>query len=422
MKKRINRFIKKIFKLTLIAALIGFFIGLYKIFVHHIIELSTLLLIDNNAIGKTLMALMCVVLIFLSYSFIKLDENIAGNGIPQFKINAFGKKSKFNIATSFPLMFFNSSLSFFLGFPLGSEAPSVYLGGCIGLGVNRFFDDSNDDDTKIAMGAGFASAFVAPITGFFYIIEETLRFISLKTLVKTIYVLFVSYIVTLIVNPEPIFRIDVNTKFNLSFWYVFVFVIIFNFVISFIILYAVPKLKSFMFKNQNNIFVKYRFFIFAFFCLIIYIIIPVLSGSGSNLINYLNQNPAWYIILIYLIYRVVIFIIGANSMATGGLMLPTLAIGALSGFLACHFTNCISGMSYQYYATIIIVSMSSLFGAVNKAPLTGSFLLICSTGYQNFLDIFPYAFVVTMINFALINLLNMKDYNDSRMKYFIKGS
>lgn len=420
MRIKIKTTLLKLLKLTLIGFATGFIIGIYKLFAHHLMHISSTLMLSNDILTKTMAIIFCVLLIFLSYFITRWDVCIQGNGIPQLKTYGYTNDPKFKPYKSLPLMFLNSSLSFYIGLPLGSEAPSVYMGGCIGSELNRVFNDDNLDDMKIAMSAGFASAFISPISGFFYAFEETLRSVSIIKIFKVAYVMFICYITSLIVNPEPIITVEYNLKFDLNYWYLFAFIILFNYIVAIIILYVVPIIKKFVLKHENFILFKYRYFIFSFICLIIYATYPILSGSGSALINSLSDNPIWYLILIYSIYRIIMFIFSTNAGATGGLVLPTLTIGALMGYLSAFITTEISGMSSIHYPLAILIGMVTLFAAVNRAPLAGAFMILCLSNKTNILNILPYSIVCCVIIYLLIIVLKLKDYNDSRMKFFKK--
>lgn len=420
MRIKIKVMLLKLLKLTLIGFATGFIIGIYKLFAHHIIHISSTLMVSNDILTKTMAIIFCVLLIFISYFITRWDICIQGNGIPQLKTYGYTKDERFNPQKSLPLMFLNSSISFYIGMPLGSEAPSVYMGGCIGSELNKVFNDDNLDDMKIAMSAGFASAFVSPISGFFYAFEETLRSFSIIKIIKVAYVMFICYITSLIVNPDPILSIEYTIQFDLTYWYLFAFIIGFNYLIAIVILYIVPIIKKFILRHESFFLFKYRYFVFSFICLIVYATFPILSGSGSNLINSLFDSPLWYLILIYSIYRIVMFIFSTNAGVTGGLVLPILTIGALIGYLSAFMTTEISGMSSIHYPLAILIGMVTLFAAVNRAPLTGAFMILCLSNKTNIINILPYSIVCCLIIYLLVIVLKLKDYNDSRMKFFKK--
>ena len=175
-------------------------------------------------------------------------------------------------------------------------------------------------------------------------------------------------------------------------------------------------MKILLDKHYNNFFVKYRYFIMAFISIILLASYPILSGNGNNLINYVLDKPLLYIAIIYLIVRIILFILSANSMMTGGLVLPILAIGALSGYISFYISDLVFGIGSDYLTLFVVVGMTSLFAAVNSAPLTGIFLSLSFCNYENILMVLLASFVVTTICFILIKICHLDDITDARYK------
>lgn len=419
MKTKLNGFFIELLKLTIIGTLIGIIITLFKLVAHYVISLSQSIFFSEDILSKSFAIFFGICLIFISYAIIRWDGNIQGSGLPQFKLNAIKSDTKhFNWIRSLSLMFTNSCISFFLGLPVGSEAPANFIGGTIGVGLNNHFNHTNDhkDDLNVAMGTGFTIAFGTPIAGIFYTLEEVMHKFSLTRIAKTIYTIAIAFCISLLLHQEPLITLSIASDFDYSFLYVFLFVILFNVISSIVILCGVPLLKKFCNAHYNNFFIKYRFLFFAFFTFAIYLAFPLLGGTGSSLITFLGNNPGWMIVLLIVIYRLIVFVFTANSMASGGLLLPVLAIGAANGYLACCVGNAIGGLNSIYFPLFVLIGMTSLFAATNKAPITGAFLAIAISGYKMFVLVFPIAVLVCFLCFLPVQIFKLDDMIDSRFK------
>lgn len=417
MKKNISSFFKELLKLTLLGIFVSVIVGLYRYAAHFVINISNQLFLSNDVYTKTFAILLAVFLVFVGYAVIRFEGTVQSGGLSQLKLMINNPNIKFRYFFAIPLMFFNSLLSFFIGAPLGSEAPSVFMGGTTNYALNDIFKEQDKkDDDYLGMALGFSCAFNTPIAGFFYGFEECLKSVKIVNIFKLAYLMLLSYGLSFIIYPEPVFYFSISNNLDYQKIYVFIFLIIINFVIAFIILFLVPKMKILLDKHYNNFFVKYRYFIMAFISIILLALYPILSGNGTNLINYVLDKPLLYMAIIYLIVRIILFIFSANSMMTGGLVLPILAIGALSGYISFYISNLIFNIGIDYLTLFVVVGMTSLFAIVNSAPLTGIFLTLSFCNYENILMVLLVSFVVIVICFILIKLCRLDDITDARYK------
>ena len=80
-----------------------------------------------------------------------------------------------------------------------------------------------------------------------------------------------------------------------------------------------------------------------------------------------------------------------NAGATGGLFIPMLAMGALLGaMLGLVFVKL--GMDEEYFAAVVVISMTTFFGASVRAPITAIVLVVELSGYQS--DFLPVAIAI----------------------------
>lgn len=132
-----------------------------------------------------------------------------GSGIPQTEGSARGlfRLRPFSlICTSFAM----SLAAVFLGLNAGAEGPSVLMGACAGEGVAKI--SKSDESRRRALvaasaGAGFATAFNAPVSGVVFAAEEASRKISPAVVLSA----FLSVLSALSV------RVGVRTLFSLAY-------------------------------------------------------------------------------------------------------------------------------------------------------------------------------------------------------------
>ncbi len=418
MKFFLKNFLLEFIKLTIISVVISVVIALYRYTSHYIISLSRSLFLSDDIYTKTFAVILAVFLVFISFLIIRFEGTVQSGGLSQLKLMLTNKNIKFRYYFAIPLMFINSLISFFIGAPVGSEAPSVFMGGSISYGVDEIFYNkkSKNDDDYLGMALGFSMAFNAPFAGLLYGLEECLHNIKIKNIMKMIYLLSISYLISMVICPDPVFSFEIAFEFDFSKIYIFIFLIILNFLISALILFLVPTIKKILNKHYLNKFVQYRFFLLAGISIILSLFFPILAGNGTQLINYVFANPMISLIIIFLIIRVILFIISANSMMTGGLVLPALAIGALNGYLGYYIANICFDLNSTYITLFVLIGMVSMFSCLNEAPLTGIILALSFSNFSNWTTVLVVSSFVIFVCFIFIKLCRLDDITDSRFK------
>ena len=103
---------------------------------------------------------------------------------------------------------------------------------------------------------------------------------------------------------------------------------------------------------------------------------PHLLGGGNELILALNGlHPALTVAILYLAIRFVWSMLSFGSGFPGGIFLPILTLGSLSGSVfAAAFEN-LGFLQVSQFPIFIILGMAGYFGAVSKAPLTAMILV-----------------------------------------------
>lgn len=130
---------------------------------------------------------------------------------------------------------------------------------------------------------------------------------------------------------------------------------------------------------------------------------PHLLGGGNELILALNGlHPALTVAILYLAIRFVWSMLSFGSGFPGGIFLPILTLGALSGSVfAAAFEN-LGFLQVSQFPIFIILGMAGYFGAVSKAPLTAMILVTEMVGNLHQLMTIG---VVTLIAYLVMDFM-----------------
>ena len=132
------------------------------------------------------------------------------------------------------------------------------------------------------------------------------------------------------------------------------------------------------------------------------------SGRGI-ILDIVNGEKAISFLALMLLLRVGMMLLTTSSGVTGGIFIPTLAIGALIGSLSANFLVYI-GMPEEYFGTIVLLGMCAFMGGTMRAPLTAAAFFIESTA--QFTNMFYVALVIFIVNFAT-EVFNRKPFYDN---------
>ena len=93
-------------------------------------------------------------------------------------------------------------------------------------------------------------------------------------------------------------------------------------------------------------------------------------GSGHHLVEELvSGHGVWYFLLICLLVRATLLLFANNVGVTGGLFVPTLAFGALSGALVGKVLVSVNILPDQYYPVIVVMGIAAVLAAFSHTPL-----------------------------------------------------
>ena len=348
-----------------------------------------------------------IALAYLLAKFIKIDGQVAGSGIPQIKGILQNKMQMSRPLRLIFLKFIASTACISAGMSLGRAGLSVQFGACIGNFFNKLLGrKSLHNQTSIeskyllnaGAGAGLAAIFNAPLAGVIFCVEELQKKFSPELLmVSMTAAVSASAVVEFVFGVRPIFEAITPTFNNaplISSQVTFEMLSTMppiKFIICLVILGTLIGILGALFTKMLilslDIYDKIKidgvkkFLIPSILILPIGLTMPKILGCGNILVDELlidNFELSLLIILYVGKFLFTMFCFGTN--APGGIFLPLLILGALSGNIFANVGVICGFFGTDWTVIFIILAMAAYFAAVVKAPITGSVLIMELTG------------------------------------------
>ncbi|MDR2160164.1 MAG: ClC family H(+)/Cl(-) exchange transporter [Treponema sp.] len=334
----------------------------------------------------------------------KIRPMIRGSGIPQIKGALHGKMA-LNPAAELPLKLVAGMLGLGAGLSLGREGPSIQMGAYVGQGVLSVFHRPYRDRKYLvtaASAAGVAAAFNAPLAGVLFAIEELQPSFSPMYLACTMgSAMAADTAAGIFFGMRPVFdfRYVQVLPLKLFFW-----VLLLGFTCS---------LLGECFKR--SLYLSLDLYDRLGIPLILRPLLPLLvsvplglfffdvTGGGHGLIESLSdQDRALGTILLLLGGKVLFTGLCYGSGTAGGIFLPLLACGALSGAGLGGLLVKGGIITGAQMLNFMILGMAAFFTAVVKAPVTGVVLILEMSGNFNHLGSLVLVCLVSFVTSELM--------------------
>ena len=350
-----------------------------------------------------------MVLAVLIYLLLRWEPDISGSGIPQVEGEMKGLEDQCWWRV-LPAKLLGCTLAIGGGLALGREGPSIQIGGMLGKACARI-RKTNLTEERLLMtcgaGAGLAAAFGAPLAGALFSLEELHKNFSLEVLVPTMVSTAVAdYVAVNIIGLTPVFDFSITEKLPLRlYWSVLILGLILG---AFGVLYnrtlaamqdlfdgigrLVDKAVSSVFisgdaaagpsgrpgRDRKPLYKMIAAMLMAFAAMFLY---PVVLGSGSYLVAMISAGRFTLgALAILLVWKFFFSTASFGSGSPGGIFLPLLVLGALTGGLYSRGLSALLGVDQVYIASFVILGMAGYFAAIVRAPITGIILITEMTG------------------------------------------
>ena len=349
----------------------------------------------------------------------KLPE-VKGGGIPRSEGVLRGVLS-FKWLRTLVGTFVGSMMSYVCGAPLGSEGPAVLMGTAIG-GMCGSISRNRSTWSRYVMtggaGAGFAVATGSPFSGILFALEEIhKRFTPMLVLMVSVSVVSATSVNRLLCSlfgmSADLFDFGSLPPLELG-------------QIGYLLICGLLiALGVGIFDGSIALFgrltARLKKYVDGYVKTVAVFVITGLLGflftdavySGHDVIHHVTENNRTVIYLAVLVaVRLIMMLLITDSGVTGGIFIPTLAIGALIGALIAKLLV-LMGMPPETFPVIVILSTCGFIGGTLRAPLTATVLFVELSGSAE--NLFFAALVVFTVN-AVVALLNQTPFYDMALE------
>ena len=345
---------------------------------------SVLLAVKTGGVSSLICALAALICAYIVVWYASRRVPLCtGSGIPQVKGELLGQMEQ-NWWQVICAKFIGGVCAIGAGLSLGREGPSIQLGAMVGKGFSRLSGRLRTEEKMLmtcGAGAGLAGAFGAPLAGVVFSLEELHKNFSTEILLSTMAASIASDFVS-----SPVFGLSVEGKLPLSrYWMIIllgialgVFGVFYNWVTA-----KVQDAYDRLPRRSMRIAVP-------FVCVIgLAAFFPYALGSGHGLVTEVAAgNFGLSMLAVLLILKFCFSMMSFGSGVPGGIFLPLLVLGAISGGLFAVGAGNIFGFEDIHLANFVILGMAGLFSAIVRAPVTGIILITEMSGdFKNFLSV-----------------------------------
>ena len=412
---------KQRFKYTLIlegiavGSIVGLVIAMFRIMIvkaDHARQMAVHL-VKVKPVYAFAVLLVLILIAWILDKLIRFEPDISGSGIPQIEGELKGLEDQ-NWRKVLAAKFAGCVLAIGGGLALGREGPSIQLGGMIGKGFARRKNALLTEERMLmscGAGAGLAAAFGAPLAGVLFALEELHKNFSAEVLVSTMAARAVAdYIAVNIIGLRPVFDFDVEHRIPLRLYWAVVLLGVILGILGVIYNKLLDKMQDFFDKFDSKFISIGIMLVISFLMMFIY---PTVLGSGNNLVKVISDGKFTLMALAVLFVAKLFFSTGSFGTGTpGGIFLPLLVIGAITGGLYSTFLSTAFGVEEYYIKGFVIIAMAGFFSAIVRAPITGVILITEMTG--NFMTLLSLV-SASLVAYVVADLLGGEPVYDQLM-------
>ncbi|WP_243154813.1 H(+)/Cl(-) exchange transporter ClcA [Clostridium thermarum] len=405
---------------VLVGILSGFIVVLYRFAIDAIGNFRSHLLytLSGNILKYLLWFIVLACLALVTVFALNRDPLIGGSGIPQVQ-GELTDAVDMNWWRVIILKFVAGVLAIGGGLSLGREGPSIQLGAAAGKGVGRFFKRGKVEEKFLitsGASAGLAAAFNAPLAGVIFSLEELHKNFSPLVLLSAMSsALTADFVSKQFFGLKPVFSINVLEPLPLShYWLLIIFGIIVG---VFGVLFNLTLMKTL--KMLDHLKRLLRLVIAFMIAGLMAFVLPQVLGGGHDLIEEASQGAfSLKLLLVILAAKFFFTMVSFGSGTPGGIFLPMLVIGALTGSAFGVISADTLGISNNYVHNFIILGMAGYLTAVVRSPITASILITEMTGsFDHLLSLS----IVSIIAYITADLMKSEPIYESLLHRLLKG-
>ena len=408
---KLNKVLSKINSIKWSIAIKGIFSGLIAGFLVVLyrfgIEYGTNTAVKTYAFLKQnpLLILPWIILIVAAGLFlawlVKLEPMATGSGIPQVKgLLLYGLKIRWYSVLL--VRFIAGLISSFFGLSLGREGPSVQIGASGSQALAKSISKNKLEENYLITGgaaAGLSAAFNAPLSGIVFALEEVHRsFSKLILIAATTAALTADVVSKYFFGLKPVLSFTATPSLPEAFY---IWLIPLG-ILSGIVGAALNKALL----GFQTMYRKVPFYMRPCIALLIALpcglFFPSVLGGGQNLVQIAEKAQSGIaIIAVYLVIKFIFTCTSFGSGIPGGIFMPILAIGALTGSLLGLIATKF-GLPAEYVPDFAVCAMAGALSGSVKAPITSILLIAEMTGsLVHMLPVAACSFVALFLSDAL---------------------
>ena len=335
---------------------------------------------------------------------------INGSGIPQTEL-ALAGRLPFCWWRVLLAKFAGSWVALFAGLALGREGPSIQMGGAVGAGFHALWSAegklSQSPHVVAGAAAGLAAAFGAPVAGFLFAFEEMKCRMTPPLLVGTAAAVWGAHVVLgRVFGLGLIFPFGVVTPPPPEAWW---FVCVQGILVGLAgVLYNTTLIWLHDREARQHLLPGWARALPPLLlagCLAIWL--PAMLGGGETLIMEAGRQQLPLLVVCGLLpLRYIFSQYSTVAAIPGGLLMPILCLGALTGSLLAEVSAAVLplwGGAFAPLPAYVLLGMAAMFSATVRAPLTGLFLVLEMTGAYACL---PWAALAAFLAYLVANGLH----------------
>lgn len=340
----------------------------------------------------------------------------SGSGIPQIQGELLGilKMNPISVLIS---KFIGGGLGNLAGLSLGREGPSIQIGGAVGKLLSKLLKrDINEERFMISAGAsaGLAAAFNAPISGTIFALEEMHKNFSPLILIPCLVASVVAdYVSKNVFGLQSSFYfISIPKSLPLFHYWHIVGIGVFSGLVG--VLFNKVLLLGQDFHNILPIPKPFRPIIAFLVSITLGFACYDVLGGGHALVEKITDSTFTLTALITLLILKLLFTsLSYGSSTQGGIFLPVLVLGALSGVIYATFCQQINLLDSVYIHNFIVLGMAGILTAVVRSPILSIMLVTEMAGTFSHMLSFC---LVAIISYLVAEFLNSKPIYESLLE------
>lgn len=350
---------------------------------------------------------------------IKKYPMIKGSGVAQIE-GVFMQKLRLSPWPELPLKFIGGVLDIGLGLSVGREGPSVQLGAYVGDAVEKIGKRSFVEHVYLltaGAAAGIAATFNAPLAAIVFALEDLHQYFSPLLLMCVMAGAFAGdCAVSFFSGAGPIFRFSVSDPYPASLLPLLVGLGIFVALIGHSFKKSIQGFHHLF--EKMHIAPTLRPVIPFLISLPVGLLCGYAGGGGDALIEAVaEQQFSMKILFILLTVKILFTGISAGSGAIGGIFLPLLACGALSGVLYAHVLVSFGILEETYCIHMLLFGMAACFTAVIKAPLTACLIVFETSGS---IDHLSGLIITCLVSYLTVTLIGSHAHDHTQLEQILE--